>query len=116
MAGENNQTKFFVNIVNKVGNDRGQGQTHVLLAKVRREFDKRGWNEVVQDKIITKLRAAGVIQLHGGDPMYYSAEDLKRGFTDVYGDRYGTMILYNHKLPTRSAAGSYKRAKKQVTR
>ena len=86
------------------------------ICDMRKEFNKRGWNEAVQDKIIAKLRADGVIQLLGGDPIDFTKEEIAMDFRDVYGTPYRTMRMYNHKLPTRSAAGSYKRAKKQVNR
>ena len=65
-----------------------QGRIYVRICNMRRELR---WSIERFDNILRILRANGTIQLCGGDPAHFTAEQIQQSFTDEYGSLYFTM-------------------------
>ena len=68
---------------------KAQGERYARICTMRRTL---GWSTERFDTLLCKLRKDGTIQLTGGDPMNFPAEDLPLGFTDEFGEKYMTLI------------------------
>ena len=79
-----NDYEMFQRAFNKLD----QGRIYVRICNMRREL---GWSEERFDTLLRKLRADGIIQLHGGDPINFTAEELRQCFTDEYNSFYATL-------------------------
>lgn len=66
----------------------GQGRAFVRIHRLR---DALLWPRGRFDRVLTELRAAYTVELHGGDPSHFSDRERRRSFTDEHGTLYLTL-------------------------
>ena len=65
-----------------------QGGRNARICNMRREL---GWTEEQFNTMLGKLRKDGTIQLHPGDSLNFTMEEIKQFYTDEYGSHYATL-------------------------
>ena len=84
-ADTTNDAELFLKAFDKAD----QGRIYVRICNMRKEL---GWSTERFDTMLRTLRANGTIQLKGGDPAHFTAEELGMCFKDEYNTMYYTMV------------------------
>jgi len=82
-ADTTNDAETFRKAYEKLAFGRRTGCIHIC--NMRKEL---GWDTERFDEMLRKLRRDAAIHLHAGDPLDFTAEELKMSFTDEYGSFY----------------------------